>query len=192
LLVASWLRVKAAYRQDAEDKSKGSYDGITAALNVLHGAVAGKLGFEASKSGKLRITLHRVVSPIENPEKIEQVVRYVGGKGEHPGRQFRIQSGIAGRAARNGTVVDSSRQSDDYEAFIRELIDQWGYTETDARALTSDRRAWMAVPIFNKQERVIGVVYLDSSDKDFFTADVMGLVQGCCAGLASYLHERYA
>ncbi len=52
--------------------------------------------------------------------------------------------------------------------------------------------SWMAVPIFYKNNKEIdAVVYLDSSQQNFFDADVKSLVINFCGGIATYNTERY-
>jgi hypothetical protein len=82
------------------------------------------------------------------------------------------------------------RASEDFEGFIRELVREWGFTEEDARALSPDRRSWMAVPIVGRKG-VVAVVYLDSSAPDFFEQPVRELVLKACAGFASYTLDAY-
>ena len=83
------------------------------------------------------------------------------------------------------------RQTDDYDAFIREMVSEWGYTRDEARALTEDRQAWMAVPIQGRQGAV-GVVYLDTNSRDLFAPEVQVLVINGCRGIADYVDARYS
>jgi hypothetical protein len=129
--------------------------------------------------------------PNQPVEELEQLVDYVGSSSKGAGRKFSIRSGIIGRAVREKSPYAASRQSDDYEEYIHELVRDWAYTEEDARKLRSDRKSWMAVPIFGLNHAVVGVVYLDSVEKDFFTKEVQQLTLNACAGIASYINERY-
>lgn len=194
LLAASVTKVLAAKAQDAkEDLSKG-HDGILAALHVVHSAVSrvGKLETQEEKCS-LRVTFHRVVPPLDSSEYIEHIVPYVGGKGGEPGRKFSVRSGITGCAIREKAVFVMSRSSDRYEEYVDELVRDWSYTEADAKQMTSDRYSAMAVPVRGRGgQDVLGVVYLDSSSKNFFAPNEMQqTVVAVCVGVADYIGERY-
>ena len=193
LFLASVVRVLNARTQDKGQKRREEYDGLLGALHVIYGMVSKRAGIE-DNSGNLRTTLHRVVPPAEDgasAEELEQLLPYVGGRGNGPGRTFSIRSGVIGKAVREKNAFAASRQSDDYEKFLSELVREWSYTDQDARKLTPDRRAWMAVPIFSPKMTVAAVVYLDSSEKDFFTAELQQLIIEACSGVASYINEVY-
>src|SRR5262249_24367409 len=108
-----------------------------------------------------------------------------------PGRTFSIRSGVIGKAVRARGVVMVMRQSDEYEAFVDELVREWAYTEHDARKLSSDRRSWMAVPVFDSGSVVCAVVYLDSNQTDFFTPELQQIILDASGGIATYVNEAY-
>lgn len=195
LLVASIFKVLAAKAQDKKEDLARGHDGLLAALRVMHSVVArfGKLTTpDLEKS--LRVTFHRVVPPLESSEYIEHIVPYVGGNGSEsgPGRKFSIRSGITGCAIREKAVFVMSRQSEKYEDYVSELVRDWSYTEPDAKKMTSDRFSAMAVPVRGRGQDVLGVVYLDSSSKDFFSSDEMQqTVVAACVGIANYIGDRY-
>lgn len=195
LAVANVVKVLHARAQDRERKRSDEYDGFRAALHVLFAAVCCRCGIaEGDRSGgRVRLTLHRVVPRGKGhpPEELEQLLPYLGGPGSPPGRRFSIRSGIIGRAARERASIAATRQNDGYEAFVRELVRNWAYTEEDARSLSADRRAWMAVPILGTRGVLSAVVYLDSTDPAFFTQEVQDLVINCCEGIATYTMEAY-
>lgn len=194
LIVASILKVLLANAQDKDQKSKQDYDGFLGALHVLYGQVSKHFNVQGTAYGQLRITIHRVVDSStmdESAEELEQLLPYIGGAGKPAGRKFSVRSGIIGKAVREKTAFAFSRQSNDHEEFIKELVREWSYTEDDARKLTSDRQAWMAVPIFRTDSSVIAVVYLDSNQRNFFSSEVKKIVIDACSGITSYIDERY-
>lgn len=192
LTVASLIKVVHAYQQDKEEKLKHDHDGLSAALHVLHGSLASHSKLSEKNDGTLRVTIHRVVPPIETPEQLEQLVPYIGGQGGSAGRIFSIRSGVAGLVARDGEVYFYARTNDDYEAYVAEMTKNWGFTEADARRLQADRMAWMAVPIFaRRNDAVVAVVFLDTKLKDLFNANTKALAINCCGGIAAYITERY-
>ncbi|MDQ0569964.1 hypothetical protein QFZ42_001798 [Variovorax paradoxus] len=190
----SIIKVIHAKRQDERDDDLRSHDGLVAALTVVHELVARAAGLSQEEKMKcLRATFHRVVPPVGESDEIEQIVNYVGGAGDGAGRKFPIRSGITGQAIRENAVFVMDRQSDAYEDYKKELIRHWHYTEKDIRSITSDRFSAIAVPIQSRNgQQVIGVVYLDSSKKNFFSSDaVKEAVANGCWGIARYTGERY-
>ncbi len=85
------------------------------------------------------------------------------------------------------------RASENFIDYQRELIRTWHYTEKDAREATSDRFSAIAVPVQSKdRQRVLGVVYLDSDQREFFTPQkVSEAVMNGCSGISRYIGERY-
>jgi len=195
LALGSVAKVLHASAQDREQKQKLEHGGLRGALYVLHAAVMAHVGRKSENDRVLRITVHRVVPPAKKgaPEELEQLVPYVGtgGGGADAGRTFSIRSGIIGKAVREKAPFAASRRTDDFELFIQELVREWAYTEHDARKLSPDRRAWMAVPIFGHKRDVVAVVFLDSNDPEFFRPDVQTFVVEACEALATYIHEAY-
>jgi hypothetical protein len=63
LVLAGFIKVIQASQQDSEDKPEKKFDGLSAALHVVHAAVAQAMNFRPGdhENGKLRITVHRVV-----------------------------------------------------------------------------------------------------------------------------------
>jgi hypothetical protein len=190
LAVASVVKVLNAQAQDAAQKKSEGYEGLLAALHVLHGAVR-RARIGSLHDGRLRATIHRVVSGDGGVEEVEQLLPYIGGTGSPAGRTFSVRSGIIGKAVRERSVFAATRVSPDYEAFLSELVREWSYTMEDARKLSPDRRSWMAVPIPVEGGPVVAVVYLDSSEPEFFVGEVQRVVLEACAGITSYIDEVY-
>jgi hypothetical protein len=151
-------------------------------------------GIEKPGDGTLRVTLYRVVVPRKkapSAEELEQLLPYVGGAGGAARRTFSIRSGAIGLAARNKAPVTAKRKSAGHAGFVKELVHDWGFTENEARSITADRQAWMAVPIFSGQGAVVAVVFLDSSVPGFFTSVIRRTVGNACGGIAAYITEAY-
>jgi hypothetical protein len=195
LIGASVAKVLHARAQDRERKRSDEHDGLRAALHVLFATVCRTAGIaeEQWMSGRLRLTIHRVVprGRSDPPEELEQLLPYMGGTGNPPGRRFSIRSGIIGLAARGRFAMVAGRGCADPEGFVAELVDDWAYTEHEARTLTPDRHAWMAVPMLSAQGATIAVVYLDSREPDFFTEPLQRLILVICGGINNYLREAY-
>jgi len=197
LMGASGLKVAHAQKQDQASSEHGSHEGLIGALHTLQQAVSHVCAIKVDQNEDLRVTVHRVLPPLANPERIEQIVPYVGGKGGGHGRTFSVRSGITGASIRRRTPLGASRTSDDEAAYREELKSSWSYTEKDARELSSDRQSFMAVPIAGRYH-VRGVVYLDSNKKDAFgTGTDTGMaiaisVVAFCSGVNNYCNTRYA
>lgn len=195
LVLASMAKVLHARAQDRERKRADEYEGFRAALHLLFTAVceAAGLSEQDCANGRVRVTIHRVVprGSRSSPEELEQLLPYMGGPGSAPGRRFSIRSGIIGKAARRKSAVVAGRASADYEEFVGDLVRDWAYTEEDARRLSPDRCAWMAVPILKPREGTVAVVYLDSREPGFFTEPLQRLVLTICSGINAYTVEAY-
>ena len=194
LALASGVKVLHAAAQDRDSKRARQYDGLRGSLWVLYETARRAAGLERTWDGTLRITIHRVVpasSERGRTDELEQLLPYVGGTGAPADRRFSIRSGVIGKAAREKMVIAVVRDSENYQDFLRDLVGEWAYTEDEARKLTPDRRAWMAVPILAADESVAAVVYLDSSVRAFFTPALMQLIVNSCHGITSYVREVY-
>lgn len=191
LLLASTIRVLHARSEDRNRKRVEEYEGFRAGLQCLYSVVRGAAGLDpGAEDDKLRATIHRVVNP-KKEEEVEQLIPYVGDPGGRAGRRFSVRSGIVGRAVRERAVLAAQRTNPDYGEFIRELVKEWAYTESDAHALRQDRQSWMAVPIFGTQRLVIAVVYFDSSLPTLFTREVQQIITHGSSGLTNFATEAY-
>lgn len=191
--LASCLQLLLAFYRaqfgDRKQADKESPLDLTACLLVLHSVLLGLKGLSAEDPkttlGLLRITILRL-----DDEYLEQCVPYVGGLGGEAGRRFSVRSGITGRAAMKGDAMVAVRKSADDSAYRKELVEDWSIPPKEARQRSGDRFSWMAVPLHKEPEGVIGVVYLDSTEADFFDQDCQTVVLWWCMGLLSYVDVR--
>jgi GAF domain-containing protein len=194
LALASVIKVLHAHAQDRERKRMEEHSGLRGALWVLYETLRNAAGLDKVGDGTLRVTIHRVVPPNKksaSAELLEQVLPYIGGKGGPPDRTFSVRSGVIGKAARERVAITASRQAEEYQDFLKQLVGDWSYTEEEARTLSPDRRSWMGVPILSAGTTAIAVVYLDSSVQDFFSAEIQQLIVNACGGIAAYTMEAY-
>jgi hypothetical protein len=192
LTLASGVKVLHAAVQDRDRKRGREYDGLRGSLWVLYEIIRRATGVEKPGDGTLRVTIYRVVLPRkESAEELEQLLPYVGGAGGPARRTFSIRSGVIGLAARNKTPVTAKRKSVGHSDFVKELVHDWSYTEKEARLITADRHAWMALPIFSGEGAVVAVVSLDSSVPGLFTRAIQRTVVNACGGIAAYIAEAY-
>jgi hypothetical protein len=188
LALASGVKVLHAAAQDRQRKRSEDYGGLRGALWVLYESVRQTAALTTFGDGTFRVTIHRVVA---RSERLEQLLPYIGGMGGSPGRTFSIRSGVIGQAVRAKAPFFSTRKKQPHADFVKELIHDWFYTEEDARAVTPDRQAWMAVPVLMPNGDVSAVVCLDSNVPGFFSDRVQEIVLNCCGGITAYIVEVY-
>jgi hypothetical protein len=139
---------------------------------------------------KLRLAIHVPVAG----DKLEQITEYVGDSPKlgRIGRRFPTNAGIIGKAYREREVFVGRRINDDYESYIQELINDWNYTEEQARYLNPATMEWMAVPFYDRDRQTVeAVLYLDATTRGFFSDDVQELVLAAAAGIAVFIGKRY-
>ena len=139
---------------------------------------------------RLRLAIHVPVG-----DNFEQVTDYVGDtpKPGRIGRQFPINAGIIGKAYREKAGFVGRRVNDDYEAYVQELISDWNYTEERARRLNPGAMEWMALPIYDTdRQRVEAVLFLEVSQRGFFTPGRQELILAGLGGIAVFVGKRYA
>jgi hypothetical protein len=139
---------------------------------------------------KLRLTIHVPTGD----GRLLQICDYVGDqrvpKTAH--RTFPVQSGITGKAFREREVITGSRENDDYESYIKELVSKWNYTEADARKTDPATKAWLAIPLVRDDNRTVdGVLYLDSTDRDFFIDTRRLVAMHAAVWIAVFVGRRY-
>lgn len=198
LLVASLLKVRQAFEEDKALVVDSEHQGIYACLHVLHATILhqGKLEFPGTSGPEfdLRVTFHRVVEPLDDPQNLEQLVDYVGGAGGGRGRMLNVQSGITGQAVRENNVFLMDRDVKDVMEYQRILVSDWHFRKSEAAKLTPDRFSAVAVPITSKKDEnlVLGVVYMDSKMENFFNkVKLQECAVNCCVGLTAFIGEHY-
>jgi hypothetical protein len=163
---------------------------LEACLHLLHELLLWPDKDESTS--KLRLTVH---APTPDGKHFEQLLDYVGDNRALAtgGRKSAIQCGIVGfvyrTQAETGMAMD--RTNDDYEKFISEMVENWGYTREDAAKLNRETMTWMAVPLFNKS-RIVCILYGDACVRGFFTEDRMSLVERAAASIRKLLVRNYA
>lgn len=146
-------------------------------------------------AGEIRVAVHKVHYDRRGrtPVQLEQIISYIGGDGGPPGRRSSVKSGIIGLAARIGDPIVSSTDQDGHQ-FVEEMVQEWGYTREEARALTPGRRSWLAMPITDTGDGpVVGVVYVDSVSTNLVDdAGLQEICWQCTQTLAKIVSRCYA
>jgi hypothetical protein len=174
-LIQHSVGLRAARKKDSMHELEGC-------LHTLHAVLAPPEGT------RLRLAVHRPIAG-----SLEQVTEYIGAapKPGRIGRRFPENAGIIGRAYREGETLVARRVNDDYEAYVRELIRDWNYTEARARLLNPGAMEWMAVPLI-ESGRVEAVLYIDVNKREFLTPERQELVLAATRGIAVFLDRRYS
>jgi hypothetical protein len=163
---------------------------LTVGLYLMHAALLAA----ASRSPKdeahrqiLRVTIHGLKG-----EEFVQLFDYIGGvkRPGTKGRRRSCRSGVLGRAYTTAEPVHFRRTDNDFEAYKREMRERWSMTQEEVDGLDSARLSHLCVPL-GKDDTVEAVVFLDSSERDFFTDVIQTLAIAQCVGLAQYVwsHE---
>lgn len=193
LFIASLLRIAHTRELDKDANAKRDHDGLRAAMLVLHASAGHACGLDPANLQHLRVTFHRVVPPLDNPEHIQQIVPYAGGDGGGEGRTFSVRSGITGRCIRTKQLYTMHRTDEDVGTYRQQLASDWGYTPADAAKVSADKMSSMAVPVLDVSGRhALGVIYFDSVQPNIFeSAEVQTAIFQACGGVTEYVSERY-
>lgn len=198
VFIAVWLalglamKIRIAALEDAKEEPDVMHEGVYAALGTLRASIS-HLCMERGFTGDIRATFHRVVPPLDEPEKIEQIIPYVGSQDDGMGRVFLISTGITGRAIRRQTPITMSSMARSDAEHRASLVEDWGYTEAQARALSPGRISAVALPVLDVTGRhVLGVIYLDSSERDIFEGpDIQQMLMITCDAVSDFVTQRY-
>ena len=176
------LEVRRDTRKDSVHELEGCLETLLSILNP-----PGDPEYDAG----LRATLHVAV---DRGQSFMQVVDYVGDDRlpNTAGRKFRSTAGLAGLVLRTGCAYSASRTVPNHEAYVRELIDEWNYTEAEARERDMSAMSWIAVPL-EHAGRLEGLLYLDSTRADFFDdPGRQAQIFGAAVGIAKFAARRYS
>lgn len=179
--VAKWVAAKKK-----EDKQEKKHEGFTPLLHVIDKSVR-RIRKVADDPWAFRVTIYRRI----DDETLEQAANYVGGDFNGLGRRRNAHEGglglVVGDASRKPFVLH--RTAEDFEAFVKLLKLHGNLTEKSARAVRSDRWSFIAVPLVRRSDnRVIGVLYADTSKKNCFTETIVDFI----TDLAPHIVDHYA
>jgi hypothetical protein len=164
---------------------------LAGCLYTLHSVLTVDAG-EGEGAHNLRITIHRA---LDDGEKLVQILDYVGdGRGgPTAGREFLANCGSIGQALRTKEAVLGKRTEIDYEKYVDELVRIWHYTEVQARKMNHQTMSWSSVPLAleGNGSRIEAVLYLDSTNPDFFTEERLNAILAASVGIARFVKKRY-
>ncbi|CAN0362306.1 unnamed protein product, partial [Ectocarpus sp. 4 AP-2014] len=146
----------------------------------------------AEPNPRLRLTVHKHNA---DSQQLVQLLEYIGDDRGGRGKVLRKlpdHAGAIGHCATDGIVIYGSRTNADIEAYVRELKKKWGYTSREAEQRDPLTMSWMAVPLKLPNGLLDAVVYLDSTQPDFFDdKQRRRTIQAACAGIACFVDSRY-
>ncbi len=151
-ILYGWFTYPGRYNKAALEEN------LKALLNVLD--LPGK--------ADVRCTLY---APDRKGEYLTQITNYIPSGIKASSRKLMRSQGIVGKAFTRKAYWVAILESDVYkdpQAFRKHMIEEYGFSEEHAHKLTADRRSYLAAPIINKNNDVLGVLYCDSFDPEAF------------------------
>ena len=175
-------------RGQEETQRKPSRE-LVAVLTVLHQILMEKKRPGRKDAFRLRITLY-APEPDHDPVCFQQCVRYIGGNQSGELGRVRIGAGLVGEAFKErGPRLFNRTGGLSADLFLKQM-EAYNFTREEALKLRPDRQSAFAVPVFGiDDEHVIGVMYLDSDERRFFTKEIQDLIIYAAAGLIRVLKE---
>ncbi|WP_143220437.1 MULTISPECIES: GAF domain-containing protein [unclassified Achromobacter] len=169
--LVSLLKIQIARRQDSKEAPEETHDGLYAAVSVAHAAIKNLIELQSDTEVDLRATFHRVVPPLDNPQRLQQIIAYIGDSDSAgAGRTFSVNTGITGQAVRNKEPYIMESVAATEAEHRAELVADWGYTTAQVAQIKPGRITAAALPVLDRSgQHVLGVLYLDSSVPRIFS-----------------------
>jgi hypothetical protein len=184
-LIASLYKVFVQYQKEINEEGVHSLQGC---LHTLHAMLLATVP-DGTRHG-LRMTIHL---PTSKGDELIQLFEYVGERRgtRTAGRRFPVQCGIVGQAFRARQQHVGKRSNIDYEDFVKEMIDEWNFSDADARKLNPASKAWVATPLLaDSSQPPKAVVFLDSTDSEFFDDPKrLEIIESACQGIARFIEQ---
>ena len=97
---------------------------------------------------------------------------------------LQVSKGIVGRCYRTGEAqFQVVNRNADYRS---ELVTKWGFTEEETRKISNDKKAFLALPIVNKYDKVGAIVYLDAKSRTAFDIGRIALINKVRIAIAEW------
>ncbi len=170
-------------------EAKESPHELSGCLHTLYSILT--VASPTNSDPQIRITVHVP----KDGKHLAQVLPYVGSekrKKSPTGRLTSIHCGIAGRAFRTKKPALLQRTTTDLEEYIKDLTTNQGFIQEDARSLDSSTMSGYAVPLTGTNGSVVGIVYVNSTSKDFFAEDQVRCIDAACVGIARFVDDKYS
>jgi hypothetical protein len=66
---------------------------------------------------------------------------------------------------------------DSRKVFLDYMIDNWNFSEFQAKRLTSNRKSYLSLPIVNTEKKLLGILYFDSCRTRTFDSDFVSRIE---------------
>lgn len=109
--------------------------------------------------------------PEKNGEWLRQITNYLPLDVTGARRRFRVSKGVIGYAYRAKEYLVVSLKDNDYNdihVFRKYMMKHWAYDQKEANELNANRRAYLAAPIINNRDDIVGILYCDSCNPNAF------------------------
>lgn len=158
------------------DRELHALDG---ALHTLH-AILDKNGSD------LRICVF--VPKPKKPDIAHQITDYVGVVEPYGrGRDLSCRCGVVGLAFRTGQAQYSRLPNN--VSVVDHLVAAFGFDRSEASQMHQDRKSWAAMPV-GAPNKVVAVIFLDSSDANFFgnaSSSCRKEIEAAAIGVANFI-----
>jgi hypothetical protein len=146
---------------------------------------------QPDQDGLFRLTLHRIVR-LGDRDLFQQVSPYRGRLATNQrsrggvGRVFPVDAGVGGLAIRLGAPVLFRRDA----GSIEQMKALTNFTELEARPIEEHVNSIFACPFFSAaDDRVLFLLFADSSAPDFFDDEVLRTLFAACRGFVTNLDQ---
>ena len=189
VFLANVVKASLQWRERSEKQSTHELEGC---LFTLHAVLVTPLDSQAAiDAAGLRLTIH---VPKGDNKNLVQLIDYVGtprkNKMKTAGRLISIHCGITGQAFRTGSPFRLLRNDESYESYLKELVENQGFTEEQAKLVDRSTQSGYALPLVG-EKAVMGIVYADATQVDFFTTERTETIKSACIGIAQFVGQRY-
>lgn len=166
---------------------------VTTLSDILQDAVMMRDNKKLPKKSQFRLTLHRLIH-FDGKEHFQQITPYGGqpAKSGGQGRIFPVGRGIIGLACRTGKPIVVKKQNDKQWERVWNLSQ---FYDLKARPIRPYVDAILACPFFapasssvgSAEDRVLLVLFADSSDPNFFDTEVLHTIYAASKGFVANL-----
>lgn len=191
------LKARRTYRDQLEKDSIHELRGCLMTLDAV------LLGPDLDPARRTAVGLRLTIHIPDGEDSLVQALDYVGDQrlpaGGGVGRRLSSNVGIVGRAYRQAqldpdapqSILSDSRETENYDAFLDQMIREYGFAPDVARQLNPATMSWAAVAI-STRGTVEGVLYCDSKVADFFSDSRKEDILHATAGIAYFVGLRYS
>jgi hypothetical protein len=193
-LVVQGFKARSVLQQLDREDSRHPLQGCLHTLETV------LLGAELEPARRVAAGLRLTVHVPDGKGQLVQAVAYVGDQrgGPGEGRVMPETVGIVGQAFREAQlnplrleVLADKRTGGDYDAFVAQMVTDYGFTLEGAKKLNPATMSWLAIAIPH-DGKVEGILYCDSKEPEFFTDPRKEDILHATVGIAYFVGLRYS